>query len=411
MSEKIVKESKNTPKSILKKLHSTYLLYLVPLPFLIAVIISNTGSRISLLPHSNDFSLSAQQDMSTVYDTTIVEYDSLSETDTTLFLYSDTTITECRTEVNHFDLGNDYAEVTFTLGEKNLYPYAGVLINTYTDTTDTAMLDLSNMDILEMDLKIEGGKGDVNVYFSEFIEGYTSLDKNMSWKTYEFQVPADEKMSHYKINLNEFNTDSWWYEQQAVPQKDIPNSDLSNIINLVIENGNYEEKGIPLTIRISNVYFTKNMKPTNIGFIIGTLLYYLAYFLIMKFGLSRVMGPVVIPYKQLEVTSYLDDETQKIEEYVAHNYHNPELTVKVLCADTGITHTKVQTILKKQFQLTFRQYLNKIKVHEAKRLLLETDRQVTDIAYRVGYKNVTHFNRIFKEMIGLSPNQFRKANK
>ena len=60
--------------------------------------------------------------------------------------------------------------------------------------------------------------------------------------------------------------------------------------------------------------------------------------------------------------------------------------------------------------MTFRQYLNRIKIHESKRLLLETDRQVTDIAFRVGYKNVTHYNRIFKEMEEVSPNQFRKAN-
>jgi len=411
MSDNIVTESKTTPKSILKKIHNTYLLYLVPLPFLIGVIVSNSGSTISLLPSSKDFSFVSHQDTTIVYDTTIEEYDSLSEEDTTLFLYSDTTITEYQTKINNFEIRDNYAEVTFTLGEKNIYPYAGLLLNTYTDTIDTAMLDVSNMDFLEMDLMIKGGNDDVNVYFSEYIDGYTSLQKSMSWKTYEYQIPADEILKPYKIRLEEFKTDSWWFEQQSVPQNAIPEGSLSNIINLVIENGNYEEKGTPLTIRVSNISFSKDMTPTNIAFIVLTFLYYLFYFLIMKFGLSRVMGPLVIPYKQLEVTSYLDDETIKIEEYVAQNFHNPELTVKVLCAETGITHTKVQAILKKQFQMTFRQYLNKIKVQEAKRLLLESDRQVTDIAYRVGYKNVTHFNRIFKEMNGNSPNQFRKANK
>ena len=58
--------------------------------------------------------------------------------------------------------------------------------------------------------------------------------------------------------------------------------------------------------------------------------------------------------------------------------------------------------------MTFKQYLNKIRLSEAKRLLKETDRQIADIAYHVGYKNVTHFHRIFKQNEKISPNEYRK---
>ncbi len=380
----------NKVSTLFKKAHKSYVLYLLPIPFLLWLLIANLTSSVKVLPLQDHFKVTKQSDASALNEVTRDIH--------------------AITHVDSFTVTDSSVSITFVLGSRIQYPYAGMLFHTYTDTVDSAMLDLSNMDFIEFDLAARGGKREVNIYFSEFIKNYTSLDKNMSWRTYEYQLAAEEEIQHYRISLKDFKTDNWWFEQQNIPAQDIPKSDLSNLINLVIENGNYENKEIPLTITIKNITFKKQFLATNIIALILTVIYYTFYFIILKVGIRRVMGPVVIPYKQLDVTSYLDEDTKKIEGYVAINYTDPDLTVKKLCADTGITHAKVQAILKKQFQLTFRQYLNKIKIHEAKRILLETDRQVTDIAYRVGYKNVTHFNRIFKETEGQSPNQFRKSS-
>jgi AraC-like DNA-binding protein len=48
------------------------------------------------------------------------------------------------------------------------------------------------------------------------------------------------------------------------------------------------------------------------------------------------------------------------------------------------------------------------RIWRAKEMLLYTDTQVTDIAYQVGYNNVTHFHWTFKKMMGVSPNKYRK---
>ena len=57
---------------------------------------------------------------------------------------------------------------------------------------------------------------------------------------------------------------------------------------------------------------------------------------------------------------------------------------------------------------TFKQYLNIIRITEAKRLLRETDNQITSCAYNVGYNNIPHFNRTFKQLEGISPKEYRK---
>jgi AraC-like DNA-binding protein len=58
---------------------------------------------------------------------------------------------------------------------------------------------------------------------------------------------------------------------------------------------------------------------------------------------------------------------------------------------------------------TFLQYLNDKRVHEAAQLLIETNRQITDIAYDVGFTNISSFNRYFKKVKQHSPSDFRRS--
>lgn len=52
-------------------------------------------------------------------------------------------------------------------------------------------------------------------------------------------------------------------------------------------------------------------------------------------------------------------------------------------------------------------YINALRVGESCRLLLETTLPVTEIAFRVGFNNLSNFNRRFREQKGLSPREFR----
>ena len=54
------------------------------------------------------------------------------------------------------------------------------------------------------------------------------------------------------------------------------------------------------------------------------------------------------------------------------------------------------------------EFINFRRIWHAREMLLYTDKQVTEIAYQVGYNNVTHFHWTFKKMIGVSPNKYRK---
>lgn len=57
---------------------------------------------------------------------------------------------------------------------------------------------------------------------------------------------------------------------------------------------------------------------------------------------------------------------------------------------------------------SFTQYLNNVRIKEAKRLLLTTEQTVNQIAACVGFQSNTHFGRVFRQITGISPSGYRK---
>ena len=56
---------------------------------------------------------------------------------------------------------------------------------------------------------------------------------------------------------------------------------------------------------------------------------------------------------------------------------------------------------------TFTEYVARLRVDEARRLLVTTALHVYEVGVRVGYPSVEHFSRVFKKVAGVSPVKFR----
>lgn len=49
-----------------------------------------------------------------------------------------------------------------------------------------------------------------------------------------------------------------------------------------------------------------------------------------------------------------------------------------------------------------------MRIGHAERLLHETDARIAEISEKVGFSNVTHFNRTFRQITGMSPSQSKR---
>ncbi len=64
-------------------------------------------------------------------------------------------------------------------------------------------------------------------------------------------------------------------------------------------------------------------------------------------------------------------------------------------------------MFKKVTGINFTDYLSRLRIEKAKNLLLNPNLRVSEIAYEVGFQSLTHFNRVFKKIIGESPTEYR----
>jgi two-component system response regulator YesN len=65
---------------------------------------------------------------------------------------------------------------------------------------------------------------------------------------------------------------------------------------------------------------------------------------------------------------------------------------------------------KKETGITYQDYLNNRRVEKAKELLKVKKLSVSETALSVGYKDITHFERIFKGIVGVTPSSYKKGN-
>lgn len=89
----------------------------------------------------------------------------------------------------------------------------------------------------------------------------------------------------------------------------------------------------------------------------------------------------------------------------AHKADN--ITLHEIAAYFYFSPCHTSRLIRKKTGLTFPQYLNKIRLAEAKELLRSSNLDIKKIADTVGYNEASHFNRIFKKTLGLSPSKYR----
>jgi len=64
-------------------------------------------------------------------------------------------------------------------------------------------------------------------------------------------------------------------------------------------------------------------------------------------------------------------------------------------------------MFKKVTCINFTDYLSRVRIEKSKNLLLNPNLRVSEIAFEVGFQSLTHFNRVFKKILGQSPTEYR----
>lgn len=88
-----------------------------------------------------------------------------------------------------------------------------------------------------------------------------------------------------------------------------------------------------------------------------------------------------------------------------------DLTLKSVAQVLHLNVMYLGQLFKKETKKSFSQYLNQYRMKKAQKLLLYSDDNVNEIAFKIGYNNSTYFSQMFKKMNDLTPKEFRERYK
>lgn len=128
---------------------------------------------------------------------------------------------------------------------------------------------------------------------------------------------------------------------------------------------------------------------------------------------TRLIGTSALPPHLLPEPRRLEapaPDLERLNRFLADNYPRGKLDLATVSAELRMPTRRVTTLLGSQGE-SFKATLNRLRLQEARRLVLETDLQISEIAFKVGYANVSHFNRLFRERHGSAPGALRTTSR
>lgn len=96
---------------------------------------------------------------------------------------------------------------------------------------------------------------------------------------------------------------------------------------------------------------------------------------------------------------------------IMNNQSNENLTIDSVAEQVQLSSRRLSSDIKKHTDKSFNQYLHKIRIRNAIKLLLYSDICITEIAYQVGYADSNYFSSMFKDIMGITPSNYRNNEK
>jgi AraC-like DNA-binding protein len=117
--------------------------------------------------------------------------------------------------------------------------------------------------------------------------------------------------------------------------------------------------------------------------------------------LSMLSNQVVVQHENAE-----PPVITRAKEYI-HEHQTEELSLGQVAKAVNTSTFYFCKMFKKVTGINFTDYLSRVRIEKAKNLLLNPNLRVSEIAFEVGFQSLTHFNRVFKKILGQSPTEYR----
>ena len=136
-------------------------------------------------------------------------------------------------------------------------------------------------------------------------------------------------------------------------------------------------------------------------------------FLAKKY-ISQIMGCIIIEIlRKIERRKFSDNTPNSIQQAVHYIclHFRENITLENISSYVGLSKNHFCEKFHSSMDITFKEYLTKVRLDYALRLILYTDISINDVSYFSGFNSVSYFLRIFKKKFNISPLAYRKKYK
>ena len=250
-----------------------------------------------------------------------------------------------------------------------------------------------------------------------FDEKVTDLKSMSTRRVSSTAFSCDNHWTTINIDFDELDTPHWWLGRYGFDFSD-QGFDLSKTMGFAWINSLQSPLNTPSHAKLTDISLVGTdsrylyaAAAASLGiWILFFIWQFRCYISVLTLDLKEKVkqDQPLIAYKKLSIEPQKDKEKSAVLRFVATEYANPELSLEDAATRLGVNRTKINDVLKEELGLTFSSYLNKLRLTEAARLLSENeDANISEIAYSVGYNNVSYFNKLFKNEYGCAPKTFK----
>jgi YesN/AraC family two-component response regulator len=109
---------------------------------------------------------------------------------------------------------------------------------------------------------------------------------------------------------------------------------------------------------------------------------------------------------RVDYPNYLHMKVSKVAGYINGHFKEP-IVLREVAEKFHISEYYLSRNFRVVTGFSFNEYVNTTRVNMAKKLLKETNYNITRIAEEVGFNTITHFGRTFRKVVGISPKAYR----
>jgi|SRR5438270_3188974 len=102
----------------------------------------------------------------------------------------------------------------------------------------------------------------------------------------------------------------------------------------------------------------------------------------------------------------MDRRVKRTKSVLDQEYRNPP-TVEQLADGVGLSASRLAHLFRDETGKSIQSYIVERRLFMAAMLIVQSDEQISQIAYRVGFGDVSNFNHSFKRRFAMSPKEYR----